>query len=93
MTTHRTAPSADDEPLSAGGILDAAIDNLDLPKRDGRPLDDWAASLAGKEAQRFGGEVVNRARVGDYAGVRHYAHQAETEHRKGEKRPKSASEV
>ena len=82
-------PDDVDEPLTAGALVDAAIAKHELPKREGRGLDKWAASLSGAAAQAFGRELVASARVADYPGVRHFAHQAETAHLKDTGRAKT----
>ena len=81
MTDRQALIGPDDEPLTAGALIDAAIAPLNLPKRESLPLESWAASLTSDDGRRFARQAVDAARVADFATTVHFARQAETAER------------
>jgi len=81
MTDRQALIGPDDEPITAGALLDAAIAPLSLPRRESLPLESWAASLVSDDGRRFARQAVDAARVADFATTVHFARQAETAER------------
>lgn len=65
------------EPITAVGLLDAALEGLQLPARGGRSIDDWAALITDPTAAYYISTAVSMFRRADYAVGRHWLQQAE----------------
>ena len=81
MTDRQAMIGPDDEPLTAGALIDAAIAPSSLPRRESLPLESWAASLTSDDGRRFARQAVDAARVADFATAVHFVRQAETAER------------
>jgi len=64
----------DDEPLTAGALLDEAISRYRLPPRTGA-LDSWVNQAPTETIAAFAKHAVDAARLADFATVVHFAHQ------------------